>query len=254
MSGAPHLPSFFSLAAFDSIGSTNEEALRLARGGAPEGTIVWALEQTGGRGRRGRAWASPPGNLYASLLLRPGVTPAQAAQLGFVAAVALAEAIQSVLPPGRRVRCKWPNDLLIDGAKTVGILLEAEGAGPTVNSVVLGMGVNIASHPANTPYRATSLHAAGSDVTVEGLLEILAGRLLAWYRMWQQEGFAPIRDRWLDFAEGLGKPIEVRLEGATLTGRFAALDAGGALDLELADGRHRLVTAGDVFYPAAQPG
>lgn len=251
MSSGPKLPAFFHLEAFESIDSTNEEALRRARAGAPEGTIIWAREQTGGRGRRGRAWASPPGNLYTSLVLRPAVPPAQAAQLGFLAAVALAEAIQTVLPPSRHLRCKWPNDLLIDGAKTVGILLEAEGSGPTVNAVVLGMGVNIASHPANTPYRATSLHAAGSDVTVEALLEILAGRLLAWYLLWKQEGFAPVRDRWLDFAEGLGKPIEVRLEGATLTGRFAALDASGALDLEFADGRHRLVTAGDVFYPAA---
>jgi BirA family biotin operon repressor/biotin-[acetyl-CoA-carboxylase] ligase len=251
MTAGSKLPAFFHLAAFDRIDSTNEEALRRARTGAPEGTIVWAREQTGGRGRRGRAWSSPPGNLYTSALLRPAVPPAQAAQLGFLASVALAEAIQSVLPPARRLRCKWPNDLLIDGAKTVGILLEAEGAGPTVDAVVLGMGINIASHPANTPYRATSLHAAGSDVSVEQMLEILAGRLLAWYLLWKQEGFAPVRQRWLDFAEGLGKPIEVRLEGATLTGRFAALDAGGALDLELADGRHRLVTAGDVVYPVA---
>ena len=250
MMGRPNLPAFFSLEEFDSIGSTNEEALARGRAGATEGTIVWARQQSGGRGRRGRSWSSPPGNLYCSLLLRPSVTPAAAAQLGFLASVALAEAIQPLLPAARRLSCKWPNDLLIDGAKTVGILLEAEGEGRDIRALVLGMGVNVESHPADTPYRATSLRAAGAAVTVEALLEKLAERLLAWYRRWQGEGFAPVRARWLDFAEGLGAPIEVRLENATLQGRFAALDATGALDLELADGRHRLVTAGDVFYPA----
>jgi BirA family transcriptional regulator, biotin operon repressor / biotin---[acetyl-CoA-carboxylase] ligase len=251
MSGAPRLPAFFSLEAFDSIGSTNEEALRLARSGAPEGTLVWAEQQTGGRGRRGRSWSSPPGNLYCSLLLRPAVPPAQAAQLGFVAAVGMAETLLAVLPAARRLSCKWPNDLLIDSAKTAGILPEAEGAGRNVEALVVGMGINIESHPADTPYRATSLRAAGAQVSVEALLESLAAPLLAWYRRWQSEGFAPVRSRWLDFAQGLGEPIEVRLENATLEGRFAALDVTGALDLQLADGRHRLVTAGDVFYPAA---
>jgi BirA family transcriptional regulator, biotin operon repressor / biotin---[acetyl-CoA-carboxylase] ligase len=251
MNDRPLLPPFFTLVALECIDSTNEEALRRARAGAPEGTLVWAREQTGGRGRRGRAWSSPPGNLYLSLLLRPAVPPAQAAQLGFVAAVALAETLRACLPTERQLRCKWPNDLLINGAKVAGILPEAEASGRNVEALVLGMGVNLASHPADTPYPATSLRAAGSNVTVEALLESLAGGLQLWYRRWQAVGFAPIRARWLDFAAGLGQAIEVRLEGATLLGRFAALDASGALDLELADGAHRLVTAGDVFYPAA---
>ena len=113
------------------------------------------------------------------------------------------------------------------------------------------MGINLASHPADTPYPATSLRAAGAKVSLEALLESVAERLLPWYRRWQEAGFTPVRARWLDFAAGLGQPIEVRLESATLRCRFAALDASGALDLELADGAHRLVTAGDVFYPAA---
>jgi BirA family biotin operon repressor/biotin-[acetyl-CoA-carboxylase] ligase len=251
MSDRPRLPPFFSLVALDRIDSTNAEALRWARAGAPEGTIVWALEQTGGRGRRWRVWSSPPGNLYASILLRPAVRPAQAAQLGFVAAVAIAEALRLVLPMERQVRCKWPNDLLIDGAKVAGILPEAEAAGRNVEALVLGIGINLMCHPADTPYPATSLRAAGSEIAIGALLESLAGCLHLWYRSWQDEGFAPIRARWLEFATGLGQAVEVRLEGATLQGRFAALDASGALDLELADGGHRLVTAGDVFYPAA---
>jgi BirA family biotin operon repressor/biotin-[acetyl-CoA-carboxylase] ligase len=251
MNDRPILPPFFTLVALGQIDSTNEETHRRARSGAPEGTLVWAREQTGGRGRRGRAWSSPAGNLYVSLLLRPAVAPAEAAQLGFLAAVAMAETLHALLPSGRQVRCKWPNDLLVDGAKVAGILPEAEGSERSVEALVLGMGINLLSHPADTPYPATSLSAAGGKVTIEALLESLAGGLLLWYRRWQNAGFGPIRARWLDFAAGLGQAIEVRLEGATLRGRFAALDASGALDLEFADGGHRLVTAGDVFYPAA---
>lgn len=247
----PALPSFFSLVALASTESTNEDLHRLARAGAEEGTLVWARAQTKGRGRRGRGWSSPPGNLYLSLLLRPMVPPGEAAQIGFVAAVALAEALQGLLPPARSLRCKWPNDLLIDGAKVSGILPEAEAAGGIVGAVVLGMGVNVASFPPELPYRATSLAAAGAATDVVAVLEVLAPRLLAWYRRWRTEGFLPIRRRWLDFAAGLGGPIEVRLEREVLRGRFATLDATGALDLELADGRRRLITAGDVFHPSA---
>jgi BirA family biotin operon repressor/biotin-[acetyl-CoA-carboxylase] ligase len=246
----PALPPFFSLIALESIDSTNEELHRRARAGAPEGTLVWAREQTRGRGRRGRDWRSPPGNLYLSLLLRPQVPPAEAAQIGFVAAVALAEAFESLLPAAPRLSCKWPNDLLIDGAKVSGILPEAEAAGGVVEAVVLGMGVNVASFPAELPYRATSLAAAGAEAGVETVLEAVAPRLQSWYRRWREEGFAPVRCRWLDFATGLGEPVEVRLEREVLRGRFAGLDASGALDLELADGGHRLITAGDVFHPA----
>ena len=116
---------------------------------------------------------------------------------------------------------------------------------------MLGMGVNVASFPAELPYPATSLAAAGVEAGVEAVLEALAPRLKSWYRRWREAGFAPVRRRWLDFAAGLGEPIEVRLEREVLRGRFAGLDASGALELELADGKHRLITAGDVFHPAA---
>src|SRR5262249_40979970 len=144
---------------------------------------------------------------------------------------------------------KWPNDVLVDGAKIAGILPEAEAAGATVAALVVGIGVNVASFPEGLPYRATSVAANGGTVTVEALLERLAVALERWYRRWQAGGFAPLRERWLDFAFGLGEPIEVRLETNVLHGRFAALDASGALDLALPDGGHRLVTAGDIFHP-----
>ncbi len=119
----PKLPPAYQLVALERVASTNDEALRLAAEGAEDGTLVWAREQTGGRGRQGRVWSSPPGNLYFSLVLRPDCAPAEAAQLGFVAGVALGEAIGSVAPPLIDVNYKWPNDLLLNGRKAAGILL-----------------------------------------------------------------------------------------------------------------------------------
>jgi BirA family biotin operon repressor/biotin-[acetyl-CoA-carboxylase] ligase len=248
----PRLPSFFRLAAFERIDSTNEEAKRRAAAGAPEGTLVWALEQTAGRGRRGRSWASPPGNLYMSLLLRPACGIEAAAQLSFVATVALGEALDALLPPGPEVRFKWPNDVLIDGAKVSGILMEATAsAGAAVEWVVLGIGVNVAHAPADAGYPATSLRAAGAqEATVPAVLEKLAMALLAWLERWRQQGFAPVRAQWLRFARGIGEPVEVRLQRETLHGRFDALDDSGALLLGLPGGAVRSITAGDVFFAA----
>lgn len=245
----PRLPSFYRLVALDSVDSTNEEARRrlVADESLPEGTLVWAAEQTAGRGRRGRSWSSPRGNLYVSLVLRPGCAPGVAAQLGFVAAVALAETIDGLLPAGGRARLKWPNDVLVDGGKVSGILLEAEQGG----ALILGVGVNLQSRPERALYPAISLAEAGAAIREPAeFLERFAERLLTWYETWKRDGFAPLRAAWLARAVGLGQPIEVRLDRETLSGRFDALDESGALALALADGRCRLVAAGDVFFPA----
>jgi len=144
VSRAPVLPDGWTLVALQSVGSTNDEATRLAETGAAEGTVVWSREQTGGRGRRGRHWASPIGNLYSSTILRPACSAPRAAELGFVAALAVAD----MVPAGRDVRVKWPNDVLVDGGKIAGILPEsAIGAGGEVEHVVLGIGVNVAFAP-----------------------------------------------------------------------------------------------------------
>ncbi|HEX6092646.1 MAG TPA: biotin--[acetyl-CoA-carboxylase] ligase, partial [Dongiaceae bacterium] len=226
MTGAVNLPPFFSLICLPSVGSTNDEAKRLAEDGAAEGTLVWGLEQTAGRGRRGRGWHSPLGNLYMSAVLRPGKPAAQSALIGFVAAVALADALQDLGLASDRLRLKWPNDVLVDKAKVAGILVEtAAVAGEVPAWLVLGMGVNLAHAPENTPYPATTLRAFGlPNLTVEGLLEALAGRLAEWYGRWQAEGFAPVRAAWLKRATGLGEPIEVRLDQESLQGRFVALE------------------------------
>lgn len=256
-SGKPALPDFYRLVVLDSIDSTNDEARRrLAAGAASEGALLWAAEQTAGRGRRGRRWSSPRGNLYLSLVLQPACGAGEGAQLGFCAAVALAEALAAILPGEGRVRLKWPNDVLVDGAKASGILLEAvspDGAGG-LGGLVLGVGVNVASRPEGALYPTISLHEAGAEIAPAVLLERFAACFLTWYGTWRREGFAPVRAAWLDRAVGLGQKIEVRLDRETLVGRFAALDESGALALDLPDAGRRLVAAGDVFFPHPHAG
>lgn len=250
MTTAPQLPPAYHLIALDSVGSTNEEAKRLARAGAADGTLVWAREQTAGRGRSGRGWASPPGNLYLSLVLRPDCTPAAAAQLGFVAALGVGGAIGAAVPPLVELRYKWPNDVLLGGGKVSGILLETEGAElQRVEWIVLGLGLNIASHPEGTEFPATSLkRETGEDLAVTDLLEGFARHFLAAVNRWLEDGFGPIRQAWRARAHALGDPLRVRLPRETLKGRFLDLDDTGALVLGLASGEQRRITAGDVFF------
>ncbi|SMH52208.1 biotin--[acetyl-CoA-carboxylase] ligase [Azospirillum agricola] len=245
------LPPGFQVKAFASVGSTNDEAKALARAGAGEGTIVWARRQESGRGRRGRAWTSPEGNLYSSTILRPGGSPAEAAQISFVAALAIAETAESVLPDPSGVRCKWPNDVLVRDRKLSGILLESEpGADGAVGWLVLGVGINLRHFPDDAGYAATSLTAEGAPVMApSALLEIYAGHLAAWYGRWRAFGFGPVRDAWLARARGLGGPILVRLADRTIPGTFADLDSDGVLLLDPADGGPRQrIAAGDVFF------
>jgi BirA family transcriptional regulator, biotin operon repressor / biotin---[acetyl-CoA-carboxylase] ligase len=247
MTAPPRLPAFYRLVTFDAIDSTNEEAKRRAREGAAEGLLVWAREQLAGRGRRGRSFSSPPGNLYLSVLLRPERPAVEAAQLSFAAALAVGEAAVALLPEPARLRYKWPNDVLIDGRKLSGVLLESQASSEgRLDWLVIGMGVNLASHPDGLEFPAISLKAAGAAVTVEGLLVAVAERFLFWYEHWRLAGFASLRDPWLARAQGLGGEIRVRLQAGELLGRFAGLDEEGALLFEDAAGRRR-IAAGDIF-------
>jgi BirA family biotin operon repressor/biotin-[acetyl-CoA-carboxylase] ligase len=228
----------------EETGSTNDDMAALARGGAPEGTWLRAERQRGGKGRQGRSWESPAGNLHASTLvrLRPGDPPAPT--LALVAAVALHE-IAAAEAPG--VVIKWPNDLLIGAAKLAGILLEREG-----EAVVAGFGVNLAHHPDLPDRPATSLAALAGDAPDPGLFaERLAEAFGRWLARWRQDGVAPIRHRWLEAAH----PIGTALTTAEGEGLFDGLDEEGALRLRLADGTVRMLRAGDVFLldPAARP-
>jgi BirA family biotin operon repressor/biotin-[acetyl-CoA-carboxylase] ligase len=248
MSKPPLLPADFHLHRFAAVGSTNDEAKALARAGAPNGTLVWADEQTAGRGRRGRVWHSPPGNLYLSLLLRPDAEPARVAQLGFVAALGVGEALAALTGPALDLSYKWPNDVLVSGKKLAGILLESETAAVgKVDFVVVGVGVNLAAAPGGVELKATSLAAEGFPGVSPAAL--LAGFIRAfdiWHRRWRSDGFAPVRAAWLAGANGLGAAIRVRLESAALDGRFLDLDDEGALVLDTTGGRRR-IAAGEVF-------
>jgi BirA family biotin operon repressor/biotin-[acetyl-CoA-carboxylase] ligase len=231
------------------IDSTNDAVRQRAQAGEAEGLVIRADRQTAGRGRRGRHWESPPGNLFVSILLRPERPLAEAATLGFVAAVALGHVIRPLVR--NLVEHKWPNDLLIDGKKATGLLLEAAGRPDgSVDWVVLGIGVNISSHPDQALYPTTDLWSQGADrIAPAVLLEAFLGRFGPAYREWRSVGFPACRGAWLEHAAGLGGPIIARLERETIEGRFVDLDPTGALVMQLADGSVRRIAAGDVFFP-----
>ncbi len=248
MSAEISLPSGYHLVRFDTLESTNDEAKRLARSGAADGTVVWARTQTAGRGRRERIWNSEPGNLFCSVLVDPGCPPAQAMQLSFVAAVALADIVEARVPRGTPVECKWPNDVLINGRKAAGILLELV-AGHHGGRLVVGIGVNAAHAPDIAGVAATSLAAEGCSETDPGrLLEGLCRRFAHWRGRWSGSGFAPVRAAWLTRAKGIGAPLTVRLARESFHGTFAGLDEDGALLVAAASGVRR-VASGEVFHP-----
>jgi BirA family biotin operon repressor/biotin-[acetyl-CoA-carboxylase] ligase len=246
----PRLPQGYVLHAFDRVESTNDEARRLAEQGAAAGAVVVAAEQVKGRGRHGRAWASPPGNLYASLLLRPDGTIAESAQLSLVASLALAEALVTLAPPDADVRVKWPNDVLVRGAKVAGLLLEsASGAHERVAWVVVGSGVNIASAPADTPYPATALRYEGfPPVTPDQVLERYLGALDAWLDRWWIGRFAAVRAAWLALGSGIGDQVRLRLGREEVAGRFLDVTEQGALLVAQDGDRRRQIAAGELLF------
>jgi BirA family biotin operon repressor/biotin-[acetyl-CoA-carboxylase] ligase len=239
LAGARHLN-------FDTLGSTNAEALARARAGERGPLWITAQRQEAGRGRRGNSWVSPPGNLYATLLLSEPSPPAAAPQLSFAAALALHDAVVECAPQlGPLLKVKWPNDLLLGPAKLAGILIEGESE--PAFAVAVGIGVNCKSHPADTAFPATDLGAAGANVTPHGLLAALERAMARRLDQWQRgDGFAGVRADWLKRAAGLGQPIQVRLPERELAGRFHGLDEAGRLQLEQPGGMIA-VTAGEVF-------
>lgn len=249
----PELPVGFNLVALDAVGSTNDEAKRLGREGAEDGTVVWAKRQEAGRGRQGRLWHSPEGNLYCSIIVRPGRPFQVAAQLSFVAALALDDALGAVLPSGVERRLKWPNDVLVNGRKVAGILLEAEaGSTGELAFVVVGMGVNVARHPEDAARPTTSLDALGARCCVATVLSCLLRSFAVWRDRWLAEGFVPIRSDWLSRSYEAGTPITVRLAGEKLEGAFAGLDPAGTLLVDTGGPAPRRVSAGDVFFGLAR--
>ena len=223
----------------------------MAEAGAPSGTIVLADRQTSGRGRLGRHWTSPAGNLYASVILKLDCPPQASAGLSLLTAVALGEALVELGPDHLDLALKWPNDLLIKGAKVAGILLEnAASAGGREPFIIIGTGVNIRSCPANADYPTTCLDRAGfPSISPMELLNAYTTRLDVWLGRWKSEGFSVVREAWRSRAYKLGGPIRLRLEQQEIDGVFVDLSERGALVIEQADGRRREISAGDVVFP-----
>lgn len=243
----------FRLVRVDTIDSTNSEAKRRAAAGEPEFTVVLARLQTAGRGRRGRLWASPEGNLYSSVILRPACRPIVGAQVSFLAALAVYDVARALVRPAAGIACKWPNDVLVDGRKVAGVLLESSASGGALDWLVLGVGINVAHHPGvGGAYPSTSLREECQHAPdIERVLALYLDALAGWYGRWRREGFAPVRAAWLARSLGLGSPVTVRLDRESLEGRFVDLDEGGALVLELSGGARRVIAAGEVFFGAA---
>ncbi|MFQ5894759.1 MAG: biotin--[acetyl-CoA-carboxylase] ligase [Nitrospinota bacterium] len=240
----------WSVRRYGEVDSTNTVALELARGGCPEGTVVTAESQSRGRGRMGRSWFSPVGTgLYLSAVLRPGISADILPPLTLVAGVASAEAAERVA--GIPVRLKWPNDLRCGEKKVGGILAELEREdGPCV---VLGVGLNVNTAPAAFPPElsgeATSLRAAaGRVVNRESLLQALLECLDRWYGRLQAEGFGPVRERWRQLSQTLGRRVRVALPGGgRVEGLAEDIDERGRLVVRAPGGERVAVDAGDVM-------
>lgn len=244
--GASSLPDGYILHRFDEIDGTNAEALRA---GAPDKHVFVALRQTAGRGRQGREWISPDGNLFATICAVPP-TNRNPAQLAFVAGLAVLDAL-SVAAPDVRFTLKWPNDVLASGCKLSGILIEAGEQGYAV-----GIGVNLIASPPDSAVRipATNLKSASGIspvVTPEALLAAICQYFSVWFDRWATDGFEPLRAVWLASAHGMGDTIAASTGTARIEGRFQGLDEDGALVLEDDSGEHLIITAGDVFFPGA---
>ncbi len=231
----------------DEVDSTNEEAKRRAAAGEAGPLWIAARRQTQGRGRRGNEWQSLRGNLFTSLLCRPEGSASRCAQLSFAAALAVSDMLAQVAPSAG-IRLKWPNDVLADGRKIAGILLESEsGADGGLKWLVLGIGVNLAASPQRTEIPAISLAELGvAPPDPADALDRLVTAFAKWYEVWLKDGFAPLREAWLSRSVGLGSRIRVRLPKEEIQGVFRDIDDNGSLVLGL-PGSVRTIAAGEVF-------
>ncbi|MGB6117577.1 MAG: biotin--[acetyl-CoA-carboxylase] ligase [Mesorhizobium sp.] len=258
----------FRLEAHASVGSTNALALEHGRDGDPGQLWIVSKRQESGRGRRGRVWATPEGNLAATLLKILPRDARHAATLGFVAGLALGEALDKVAPGSsvaiapdgggggpmsdvRRYELKWPNDVLAEGAKLSGILLESLQLVDGRFAVAIGIGVNVVAYPDGLPYPATSLAKLGSTADAETLFEALSDAWARTERLWDNgRGLADIRRAWLARAAGIGSEVAVTLHGEVVRGRFETIDEDCRFVIRTADGATTTIAAGDVHFGA----
>ena len=239
----------------DETDSTNAEARRRAEAGEVGPLWITARRQTDGRGRRGRKWESESGNLASTLLLLTRKSPAEAAQLTFAASLAVADLLDRYVPPAL-VTIKWPNDVLLDGRKTSGILIESGPAPSGGLWLAVGIGVNLSQTPGETERPATCIaeHLANgivSSPSVEEAAKALAETFGVWLDRWTTLGFQPILDAWTARTPGLHGPCTARLTHETLVGVADGVEVDGSLRLKLPDGSLRVISAGDVFFGEA---
>lgn len=246
----------FGLVARDETGSTNDDAVAALEIGEAGPLWVTARSQARGRGRHGRSWTSPPGNLYASLLLVEPCAQRHAAQFGYLIGLALHDALRAVAPAhAARVRLKWPNDVLVDGAKIAGLLLEGHRAPDGRFALVAGMGVNIAFTPDGTPYPAAKLADLSGGATPETLFEALSRAFALRYSAWRAApdvtvALSGLREEWLSRAFGLDSEVTIRPPSGEKRGRFVGLDGEGRLLLATEWGIET-IDAGDLFFAGA---
>jgi BirA family transcriptional regulator, biotin operon repressor / biotin---[acetyl-CoA-carboxylase] ligase len=251
MPSDPSVPPGYNLVCLEKIDSTNAEALRRAEKGQSKPLWIIANHQSQGRGRRGRKWIAAPGNLFATLLLNWSGPRAVLSELSFVAAVSCADMLESLIQNSRsetKVRLKWPNDILLNGAKVGGILIETFSIDEETIAVAIGIGMNVANHPTETlAYPTTNFAQAGFNLNSSEVFEQLARRFDYYFSLWQQgAGFENIKQRWLDFGPSIGHQLKVNTGTGIITGNFSGLDNHGGLQLSLSDGSQQIVLAGDI--------
>lgn len=240
----------WSIEVFDRLATTQDLAIARAEEGAAEGAVIQAMIQTGGRGRHGNQWVSPLGNLYMSFILRPMCAPDLAGQIAFVIGLALSAAMEPYTA-GHKKTLKWPNDVLIDGQKCAGILLESSlSAAGLVETLIVGMGVNIHAAP---PERIGLQQVAGDHrLAVHRFRDEVLAQVGEYYEGWKTAGFDPVRRDWLKQAHGLNHKISARLPDRTEKGIFRDVGADGALIMETAPGKEIAIRAGDVYFGSQQ--
>ncbi len=246
----------YHLLSYEVLDSTNEEAKRLAGGGAAHGAVIWTKKQTAGKGRMGREWISPEGNLYVSVLLSPECDLPLCSQLSFVAANAVVSTMEPIIPGEGETACKWPNDILYDGRKLGGILLESftmlDNQGNDRQWVVVGIGINIDHYPDDVAFPATCLRETGVEIiSAKIVLSRFVYNFIHHYDSWCEDGFDPVKKQWVESAYKLGFPIQARVGMEAYTGSFQGIDDLGRLLLQEADGTLRTISAGDVFFDEA---
>jgi BirA family biotin operon repressor/biotin-[acetyl-CoA-carboxylase] ligase len=242
----PILPPGYRLIAREDVGSTNDEARALIAAGAAAGAVVWAESQTAGKGRYGREWVSPPGNLYCSIILRPTIDQARLSEIAFVSALAVRDAVAAHVPQDVAIEFKWPNDVLAAGRKVAGILVETEKLPDEARSaLILGIGINISSSPRETSYPATSIAAFARAPRVARLVSGLVAAVDRRVERWLRNGFGGVRDEWMRHAYGVGTQVT---DNTGFSGTFTGLDETGAIVIASTDGERRRLVTGSVRY------